>query len=395
MSMLLLMPWCPVEREIKVGDVRILPFKRSKDCDCLTPSMWRRIKIIMGMYRDLHGNKIDRAALVKFQSKSVTDDLSQEEISIAYELVTLACFCGLTNREYFNAVGSYCNSDCFTLYVQKFARDNFTALTPRRREGQVLDAWPMRGVKLSVPVNCRSIQGITLDQDLLSTLVNLRKKLSYKAWARWHNAILCFNQANTDSENVRYQVEWVLLCSAFEHLMGAKANAKDVARRFSEIFVPANPLLVSEAKKIKHNPKKEDNPLRHEWMSEFYRIRGDFAHGKLSTKQPMIWDALEHLVLGTIAFPLVVKCLLEKESCYKMTIEDRAQIDAFEEFADTVEFLKPPNDSKGSLDSFWWRYVTKRRWKATTQQIYQQHMARRFPEKNEVDKKNSLQRNKL
>ncbi len=381
MSMLLLMPWCPIETEIDVGDVKIVPYELTKPYDSLTPTMWRRIKAIMGMYRNLQGSKIDRAGLVKTQNKSITDDLSQEEIDTAYESIALTCFSGLSNRTYFNPVGPYCNSDCFTMYVQKFGRENFTTLTPRRREGQNMDAWPIREVKLSVPANCRPIQNIAIDHNLLDALLKLRAQLASDSWIRWHNAILCFNQANTDSENVRYQVEWVLLCSAFEHLMGTKPNAKDVARSFSEIIVPAKSLLAHEAKRCKHAQRKVSNSLRYEWLCEFYRIRGDYAHGKLKTKQPMTWNTLEHLVLGTIAFPLVIKCLLTKKSCYEMTVEDRAQIDAFEEFADTVEFCKRPNYRKSSMDSFWQRYVIKRKREATIQQVYQRHMARRSEKK--------------
>lgn len=166
---------------------------------------------------------------------------------------------------------------------------------------------------------------------------------------------MCFNQANTDSDNIRYQVEWVLLSSAFEHILGAKSKDKDVATRFSAAMVPDEPMLVSIASRRSETWLNNGQALRHEWMREFYWIRGDFAHGKLNTQQPTVWNTLEHLVLATIAFPLVVRCLLRKARVYNLTDDDRAQIEAFEKLANTADFLKPPPDQKNSLDSHWSR----------------------------------------
>jgi len=51
-------------------------------------------------------------------------------------------------------------------------------------------------------------------------------------WAQWQNAIACFNAANTDEQESMPQVEWVLLCGAFQSLLGAKSDALQVATNF-------------------------------------------------------------------------------------------------------------------------------------------------------------------
>ena len=182
-------------------------------------------------------------------------------------------------------------------------------------------------------------------------MVNFRDSSLNKSWSRWQNAISCFNQANTDNDTVRYQVEWVLLCSAFEHVLEAKSEAKDVARKFSDLFSPTKPLLSSGAKRKSNKRWDTDKPLRFEWMKEFYRIRGDFAHGKLITRQSTAWEPLEHFVLATISFHLMVRILLSKKGHYTLTNNDQAQIDAFESVANEA-FLKPPQDQKNSMDSW-------------------------------------------
>ena len=104
-------------------------------------------------------------------------------------------------------------------------------------------------------------------------------------------------------------------------------------------------------------------------MREFYRVRGDFAHGRLRTRQPLTWNPLEHLVLATIAFPLVVKSLLAKTKGYRFTTEDLAQIDSFERLADTADFLRPPADRKGSMDSHWARILRESKWTGVSKQM--------------------------
>ena len=102
---------------------------------------------------------------------------------------------------------------------------------------------------------------------------------------------------------MRFQVEWVLLCSSFEHILQAASDYKDVAHKFSDRVIPSSSLLVTYAKRRSTRWEDSAVPLRYEWMKEFYRIRGDFAHGKLKSRQPAAWSPLEHLVLSTIAFP--------------------------------------------------------------------------------------------
>jgi hypothetical protein len=93
-------------------------------------------------------------------------------------------------------------------------------------------------------------------------------------------------------------------------------------------------------------------------MREFYCIRGAFAHGKLNPRQPMAWKPHEHLLLATVAFPLVVKSLLAKAGVFTLTDDDDAQIACFERLADMSEFFADPPDKKGSSDSHWRRLLT-------------------------------------
>lgn len=360
MSMLVFMPWCPLDNPYEVGNISILPFERHTPIDGLDDAGQCRVNTIMATYKDIEGKPVHKAAIVRYGSNSPIGDLTDDQIEIVQDLAVLACFSGLAKREYFNSLGPYCNSDCFALHIQRFDKADFTSLTVRRREGRTLSGWPIDEIAVTVPLHCHTIRQISLDVDLLKALADHRTELNDGEWGRWQNAVSCFNQANTDSDNIRHQMEWVLLCSAFEHLLSAKSNAKDVACKFAKTFDPSEELLAKDATRLSNQPKNDGKSVRYEWMREFYRIRGDFAHGKLNTQQATTWNPLEHLVLATIAFPLLVKSFLNKACKYKLTDHDQSQIDVFEKFADTHDFLRPPPDQKKSLDSHWQRLVNDR-----------------------------------
>jgi len=90
----------------------------------------------------------------------------------------------------------------------------------------------------------------------------------------------------------------------------------------------------------------------------------------VNTQQPAVWNSLEHLTLAAIAFPLVVKCLLKRADLYTFADDDQAQIDVFEKFAETKDFLKPPANQKNSIDSHWKRLVSDRSGKISFERTF-------------------------
>jgi hypothetical protein len=355
MSMISFMPWCRIDRDYDVGEVKIIPFRKDMPLQGLHDAEQDRLSTILATYRSIEDEPVDHAAILQFAGRDVTDELAEEERERIFEAAELACFSGLANRQYFNPLGPYCNSDCFAVYIQKFDLSGFSVIQTRRREGATFNVWPIDRVSVTVPVHCHTIRDVSLDETLLKALTGQRARCDEEEWGRWRNALTCFNLANSDSEGTRLHVEWVLLCSAFEHILGARAEARDVAERFCEQFTPKTGLLAQDARRRSERWMFAGRQLAYEWIREFYRIRGDFAHGRLQIRQPAVWKKLEHVVLATIAFPLLAKSLLQKAGVYALSNEDLVQIEAFEKLADTEDFLRPPIDQRGSLDSHWSR----------------------------------------
>jgi hypothetical protein len=369
MAMVLYMPWCRIDHDYPVGDITILPFEPARQPTDLDDGAWSRACTILGTHKDINGNPVDRAAVIQYAGRALMDDLSDAEIHTAGDLVALACFAGIASREYFRPHFRYCNSDCFTFYLQKWDGSGSTFISTRRRDGRSLSGWPLSRVAVSVPVHCHAIKDVAIDQTLLDGLILHRAASSDREWGRWQNSVACFNLANTDSETIREHVEWVLLSSAFEHLLEAKPEAKDVARLFEAMLVPHATITAAGSICQSGRSSPPNVSLRHEWMREFYRVRGDFAHGKLASQQPMAWKSCEHLMLATIGFPLIAKLLLAGAGRYQFTEDDSLQIDCFEALADTPDFFVPPADAKGSWDSKWGRLLEQRRGDLATEKF--------------------------
>lgn len=354
MAAIAFMPWCRIDGNYDLADLSIVRFERGRRVEGIDDALQQDVQKILGTYKDIKGMPVDEAALLVLRNKQILDDLNDEERDLLYELVEVIRFGGLANREYFHPISHYCNSDCFACYVQRFTATDFTTPSSRRREGSTQSVWPIAEISITVPPHCSPIRKVVVDANLITSLFGHRRDHPDE-WTRWLNAISSFNQANTDAENFRHQVEWVLLCSAFEHLLDAESKAIDVATKFANLLVPSESKLVRDATRRSARWREEGRPLRFEWMREFYRIRGDFAHGRLESRQDMVWSLGEHMVLATIAFPLLVKLLLQTAHEYTLTDEDLAQIAAFEAFADIPRFTYPPADARGSLDSHWKR----------------------------------------
>lgn len=330
MAVLQFMPWCHLDREYHVGEIALIPFDRDGPISGLDAPTSTWVRLILRSYRTISGFPVSHAALVRPPSKDLLADLSDEERSQVHELVQLAVFSGLANRAHFDALGNYCNADCLQLYTQQF-RDEPTRglLITRRLGGEAYLSLPLAELAHSMPPHVPQKE-FKLDEGLLAALADHRARADSDEWGRWQNALTCFNRASTDDGNSMYQNEWVLLCSAFEHILKAKTDYDDVAERFvATIQAPKTILAIASTRR---NERWQDRgrPLIQEWMREFYRIRGDFAHGRLATRQPLCWEPAEHIVLAAIAFPLLVRSMLQTAVGYTLTDEDLSQLSVFE-----------------------------------------------------------------
>src|SRR5438094_454718 len=145
-----------------------------------------------------------------------------------------------------------------------------------------------------------------------------------------------------------------MCAAAFQRLVGARSDADAIASAFEEALHPERTIVAGSASRKPHNPNVESRTLRFVWAREFYELRGEYAHGRITTGRRHTWTPQEHMLLAAIAFPLLVKSHLVRSTSYEMTDDDWAQIDAFESLLDS-DFFTPPRDQQNSWDWIWTR----------------------------------------
>jgi hypothetical protein len=312
--------------------------------------------------------------MLKFKGKDVLVDLEEKHRNISYERVQLAAFAALAARDYFGQSRAYCNTITFTLYGRSFSTPDRRFSQEFRKTGGYVECYGIDPTRLvvSIPqhVYHTTSTAVRLDQRLLSALVKYCRESSPQCGRKYLHAIECFNMANTDDDNTDPAIEHVLLCSAFQRILGewdkAQWKGKATAEAFAEAFMPTRPVAMQNATGRCRGCKNPDLSVRYSWMEEFCDLRGDFAHGTLTREKPSDkWTPQEHRLLAVIVFPLLIKCLLRKEGCYRLTEDDRKRIEIFERFADSADFYD--KDRRGQYP--WTRLlereldpVVKNRW---------------------------------
>jgi hypothetical protein len=127
------------------------------------------------------------------------------------------------------------------------------------------------------------------------------------------------------------------MVSAIERILDSKSKAQDFSTRVSDVLkfgtVPAYEML-----RI--------------WAKEFYLLRGPYAHGRLSSSIRADWNWQTHLLLGAIAFPLIVKALLADYGFYRPTDTDLAELAAFGQVTEKLRLDGP------GLSKSWREYIT-------------------------------------
>lgn len=350
--MLQLLPWCNLTQPHDIGDLRLLPLVSGERLNGVSAELETAIRQLASTYRSLEGKPVRRCAIAFFEGGDPTRELTSDEIRESAELIHLACFASLAGRAFFR--DTYSNSTCFTRYVQRFQDTRGIAVQTRRRDGYSLDGRILPQTVFGVPPHAASVREVEVDDALVAALVEHRREANASEWARFENAIDLFNFANSDDENVPFHVEWVMTAAAFQRLTGAASDADAVATAFENAVVPENHKLGRDATFRRMGINTADRTLRSIWMREFYSLRGEYAHGRIATNRPHSWEPFEHLLLSAIAFPLLVKSFLAKARRYQLTVDDWAQVDAFETLLDS-DFMREPPDQMHSYDWVWTR----------------------------------------
>jgi hypothetical protein len=323
------LPWCRLRCRYIVGEIELSPVRSVAAPQGPNPSFAPSVVQGLQHFVDLDDAAVHEVTAVRLKGGEWVGELTPESEQALRECLAVACFAALACRDFEQDAGQWSNADCFQLYAYELPSDPARTETLRvsRRDGivKVLAGYP---AKYHRPVHTASADSIAIDVQLAQALAAFRDRAigagKQATWEQMLDAILVFNRANSDARYADPRDDWVMMSSAFQRLLGRPTKALDDATGTAQEF-----------RGIIEEPANEvgaDLNLIEEWLREFCRIRGAFAHGRRLPGQPQRWDYRSHLLSAAISFPLLVRFLLEKEGLYSRTITDRAALAALPEF---------------------------------------------------------------
>lgn len=328
-----LLPWCRFDREYGAGGVTLVPFERENPPATFDAGTTQVVSRILDGFIGATGNPVDSCALVGINGKVLMDGYpSSSKFETVFDHVQMACLSSLEGREYCGPSEPYSNSECFALFSRHFGSGGVGAPPFLRRDSSPTFR-ASGGLRVHMPIQTVAVPHPPLNEPLWRALAELRQRLledgGSSEWTGWAESIYSFNLANTDREDGSGHMDWVLLSSAIERLLGAKSKADDVAEKVNAALFP-------------DSSDGSGREIVRDWAREFYRLRNDYAHGKLRSRQHRTWNAESHLLLGAIAFPMLVKKLLERDRLYRPKDDERFESFAFARFAADLRDPKSP-----------------------------------------------------
>lgn len=378
MGMLAFLPWVQVAEPQDIAEFGLVPFRRG-----LAPAGRGTAEqaIFDGLLAPYHsgGAPIAQATLIRNGGGDLTRELSDEERGALFVFSELLSASGLSEREFFGLGLSYQNRDNFRLVIQGFSGDaRGAAITTRRRDGSTMNYWPEGSYRVQKPDHIPLHGRTALDLELFNLLLAYRES---NDWEAVYEAILGFNLANTDSSDISEHIEAVLLVGAFERLFDCHHGKEDeLAERFSATVVPTaikGPRTTGASPETLKRFAKSKS-VRDMWIRDFFRLRGNLAHGKVESKYQPAWGLRNHLLLGSFVFPLALKLRLHAAGAYELTERDQEAIDIFEE-----QLLHDHFAPVGDLDdprAYPWNRVRKETARLRLQRSLAAEIRKNFPD---------------
>lgn len=374
-------PWLRISEPLEVAGFRLVPWTRREGSTGQALSARERsvAETILSPYLVSNDRSVDCCTLLSFPGRALLDVPTDDEATRAWWIAQYFAAAGLAGRKPFDT-DNYCNTDNFELVIQNFVGDlKGVSYGTRRRYGRTTNGgsrdyfrvlWPQH-----VPQGSAS-----LDRELAKLLAEADTQVGEDEVRRLRDAVLHFNMANTDKGDLPEHVELAWMVAAFEKVLGLEHGKED---EFRKAVVAALPVQVPKspgqcqrlAASSPMTRSKDQMPIEFSrvadaWACSLFRQRNDFAHGN-SAARNSTWDVFEHLVLGSVLFPLLLERKLRDGAFtgYKPAADPERdkhlerELTDFEILADDW-FAAPVYSSSGSPSGgagvAHWRTVTNR-----------------------------------
>jgi hypothetical protein len=331
MNQILFFPWLRIAEPVFLDGFSLFPYSKGEGWKGCDQEIISNLENFLNLFYDNAIKNVHDVTILSINDQilhEIDEDL-EVELSLLVELIA---FCGLSDRRFFLNGGSYCNRDNF--HLKKFESNSVVyKVTTRRRDGLSENIMSEKFFRETKPDHV-SYSRINLNQEFLRSLVSAR--CHSRNWDSIFQGIINFNLSNSDSSSVFEAMELVFLVSAFEQLLECKnGNENDLVCKIIGFFNTSSSAMTNRLDCVKLKDIRERknfqkcDSIQEAWIKDFFRLRGDMAHGKKNKSYPCQWTLKEHLLLGSFIFPLVLKDCLSKEKIYTKSPYDHFLVNFF------------------------------------------------------------------
>lgn len=326
-------PWLRLDEPRHYESVRLIPYIRGQapvNCPHVEAQELDKITAAYAERKDL---AITHAVLLEVDEWCQGTEVAPEQRTRLFFVRELLAFSAIAARRLFVGHGDYCNYDHFEFVVQNYAAGSAGTFSfhTRRRDGGTRHLWSTDDYAFYRPRHAPSERRFPLDESLLNDLLGLGDNLGPA-----ENAIVEFNQANTDGGYGPQHHEVVLMKSAFEFLFQIGQHADEfvdaLLDRCMMDFVPGAELSNGYERWVAKGKCRSKRSLEG-WAREFCLLRNESAHGRRRRGPPVfLWGIEAHLAFASILFPLVLKRDIARRGGGELALKDQIALRKIEAY---------------------------------------------------------------
>lgn len=323
------LPWLKLQDSIELQDVFFWPFPNGQGQIKLGRDLASQLKRMFRGYRDPEGKPIEELTIISFKD-DLFRYLSGEEARKISTTIRLLAFSVMAENEYYGQ-GNYFNSSHFQHFHQRFRLGNkYIAPHTRRRDGLTWHGGYKHGeLKFSMPLQTSTRQMVKPNTQLLQSLVELLEQESSDADAV-RQSIDWFFPSNSDMDSMSWQIELVMMASAFEALFqiqDVRGKKDALMERLPAAFTGR---LRQEVGRVGTDGQEATRSWKAWWIDEFYWLRNKVVHGGTINTSRMVWKVDEHMAIAAMILAISVKLRLNEKAKYELSGSDQVMADAID-----------------------------------------------------------------
>jgi len=182
-----------------------------------------------------------------------------------------------------------------------------------------------------MPLQTSTRQIVKPNAPLLQALVEFLEQETSDATAI-RQAIDWFFPSNSDMDSMSWQIELMMMASAFEALF----LIQDVGRKKDALMVKLPAIfsgrLTQEVGRAGTDGREATRSWKAWWMDEFYWLRNQVVHGGKIDTTRIVWKVDEHMTIAAMTLAICVKLILHEKGSYELSSSDEVMADAMDNF---------------------------------------------------------------